>query len=394
MKRFYIPISLLVIIFLLFKVYRPTVRLIGRNLPNIVTNTDNQKNPNSVNKRYFTDLPLEYFDGRNNGGNGEYTYLDQMGYWGEIIPIQKETDIKFENLNEPFARFNDLPNMDPSHDPYWGESIDVDNDGKAERVFYYSIAMNHTPHILNILKDDKIIFRAEGPSIQLVKTESGNGFYTEEYNWSDIPTANTKITRYIHKDGNFTPVWYRNIYVLEVVNGLGEVSGFLPIKSDGYWKYEGIKKEQQSDGEITTTDIEKNISVTSIERKDGITTVYFEGGDMPKLTFNKGAFDFDPDSKSDQKFTLPMTLYEGAKWGNEENLKNRDDGFYVWEVEDSLNKDFNGKTYSCYRIAYKQLPDTKYYVFCRGLGIIEEGYKHNGTVTEYKYKLVNTNVVK
>ena len=187
-------------------------------------------------------------------------------------------------------------------------------------------------------------------------------------------------------------MWYRNIYVLEVLNGLEEVSGFFPIKNGSYWEYKGTKKEQQSNGDVTTIDIEKIVSVKSIERKDGITTVYIEGGDKPTLTFNEGTFDFDPESNSEQKFTLPLTLYEGAKWGNEANLKNRDDGFYVWEVEESLTKDFNGKSYSCYRIAYKQLPDTKYYVFCRGLGILEEGYKHNGTVLEEQYKLVSTNV--
>lgn len=390
--RLYIPISLIIIAILVLKIIEPTGIVINNKDADTVNFGNEKIKVDTLNKRYITYLPLEYFDGRNNGGNGEYTYLDKMGYWGEIIPVQNEADVKFSNLDEPFTGFNSIPNKDPSHDPYWGESVDVDGDGKSERIFYYSIAMNHTPHVLNIVKNDKIIFRAEGPSIQLVKTQSGNGFFTEEYNWSDIPTANTKITRYVYKDGKFIPVWYRNIYVLEVLNGLEEVSGFFPIKNGSYWEYKGTKKEQQSDGDVTTTDIEKIVSVKSIERKDGITTVYIEGGDKPKLTFNKGAFDFDPESNSDQKFTLPLTLYEGAKWGNEENLKNRDDGFYVWEVEESLTKDFNGKSYSCYRIAYKQLPDTKYYVFCRGLGILEEGYKHNGTVLEEQYKLVSTNV--
>ena len=392
-KRFYVPISFLVIIFLLFKVYRPSVGVINNKTPDIVNSETEKIKGDMLNKRYITDLPLEYFDGQNNGGNGEYTYLDKMGYWGEINPVQNKNDIKFSNLNEPFTGFDSIYNKDPSHDPYWGESVDVDNDGESERIFYYSIAMNHTPHVLNIVKNDKIIFRAEGPSIQLVKTQSGNGFYIEEYNWSDIPTANTKITRYIYKDGKFIPVWYRNIYVLEILNGLEEVSGFFPIKNDSYWEYRGTKKEQQLGGDITTTEIEKMVSVKSIERKDGMTTVYIEGGHKPTLTFNKGVFDFDPESNSDQKFTLPLTLYEGAKWGNEENLKTRDDGFYVWEVEESLSRDFGGKSYSCYRIAYKQLPDTKYYVFCRGLGILEEGYKHNGTVLEEQYKLVSTNVI-
>ena len=176
--------------------------------------------------------------------------------------------------------------------------------------------------------------------------------------------------------------------------GLEQVSDFFPISSYSFWEYKGIKKEQQVGGEITTTEITKKISVTKIERIDSITTIYLEGGDYPYITFSKGVFDFEPTGYPETKFTLPLTLYKGARWGDEETMKQRDDGYYVWEVEDLFPRDFGGKTYNnCYRIAYKQLSGTQYKVFCQGLGIVEEGYKHNGTVLEVKYELISTNVV-
>ena len=168
-----------------------------------------------LNKQYTTSLPIEYFDGINMGGNNEMIYLDKMGYWEEITPIEANSD-EIEIINEPFEGFNNLSNKYEPSEPYWGDPVDVDGDGIKEQIFYYSTAMNHTPHIVTIVKDNKIIFRTEGPSVKLVSTESGNGFYIEEYNWNDVPSPNTKITRYVHTEGKFIPVWYRKAHVLEV----------------------------------------------------------------------------------------------------------------------------------------------------------------------------------
>lgn len=410
----------LLIIILLLLVVLETGYIISSKNPRTLPNNENVTDYDSPiqnevvgsEKKYTTDLPLEYFEGRVTGGGGAYTYLEMLGYQGEIVPVTDDEKVNYKNISEAFYGFEHIPVTYPPeenkevtepimnvperyflYEPHWDDPIDVDKDGIQEQIFYYATAMNHTPHIAVIVKNDIIVFQAGGPGIQIEATENGNGFYTREYQWTDIPTANTKITRYIYEDGEFKPVWYRRIYVLEVSNGINQISDFYPFKEGSYWEYSGTKKEQQSDSSIQESTVTKKIKVDSIERDGKITTIYTDNEDIPKITFNGEYLDFNPDSTSEQKFTLPITLYKGARWGDEGNLENRDDGYYVWEVENDLQREFNGKTYSCYHISYKQLPDTKYYIFCRGLGILEEGYKHNGTVMEYKYELVSTNAV-
>lgn len=92
---------------------------------------------------------------------------------------------------------------------------------------------------------------------------------------------------------------------------------------------------------------------------------------------------------------FPFPLYEGQKWGEEDSLRYRSDNFYVWHVEGKLSMEVLGKTYGeCFRISYKTLPDMSYKIFCYDLGIVEEGYKHNGTVSEWIYKLTDFKIAK
>ena len=179
-----------------------------------------KKTPDVSLEVYSTNLPLEYFEGRVGGTSGKTTYIEKAGFQGEIIPVKAGS--QDNNLNDPFEGFSNLPNEYYLDKPYWGDPLDVDTDGIKEQVFYYSTAMNHTPQVVSIVKNGRIIFRAEGPSIKLTPTSTHNGFYIEEYNWNDVPTANTKTTRYIYKDGKFIPVWYRNTYVLEVKSGTAQ----------------------------------------------------------------------------------------------------------------------------------------------------------------------------
>lgn len=84
--------------------------------------------------------------------------------------------------------------------PYWGgEPVDVDNDGKKEKAYYYSTAMTQSPHIAQIVKDNKVIFELEAPRINISEVPDGNGFYLGQY----AGLQGTLLARYRFEDGKF-----------------------------------------------------------------------------------------------------------------------------------------------------------------------------------------------
>lgn len=162
---------------------------------------------------------------------------------------------------------------------------------------------------------------------------------------------------------------------------------YLPLAKNSFWEYKGTKREQEANG-IEQTDIQKRIEITDIKTSDEETIVLLTDGNS--WTIKGNTIDFEPKNDSDMKFTPTFPLYVGQKWGGtEDSLRFRDDGFYVWEVEEKLSKEVLGKNYDeCFKITFKELADTTYKVFCYGLGVVEEGYKHNGTFLEWNYDLV------
>lgn len=110
-------------------------------------------------------------------------------------------------MSEPFnlAEFEkDLYKL--STDKGWDErKFDVDDDGKEERILSANVAMNHTPHIALILKDNRVIFRAEGANIWIEDDYEGRGFTLHKtIDWN---IGESETVRYLPKDGGFIPVW-------------------------------------------------------------------------------------------------------------------------------------------------------------------------------------------
>ena len=168
------------------------------------------------------------------------------------------------------------------------------------------------------------------------------------------------------------------------VNTPNTVNNYFPISIGNFWEYEGTKEEQVN-GKLEKNNIKKRIEIVDITESNKGKIIKLTNGVTYLIKDN--TIDFEPNEPLD-KFILTFPLYIGQKWGDEHQLKNRNDGYYVWEVEKKLSQDVLGKKYDdCFRIAYKTLPDTTYKIFCYGIGIIEEGYKHNGTVMEETYKL-------
>jgi len=114
---------------------------------------------------------------------------------------------KIIKMNEPF----DLTEFEKklyklSTDKGWSErKFDVDNDGKEERIISANTAMNHTPHIALILKDGRIVFKAEGANVWIDRDHQGRGFtLSKTIDWN---IGEKETIRYLPKDGGFIPIW-------------------------------------------------------------------------------------------------------------------------------------------------------------------------------------------
>lgn len=162
---------------------------------------------------------------------------------------------------------------------------------------------------------------------------------------------------------------------------------YFPIKKGSFWEYKGTLKEQ-IEGKIETSNIQKRVHVNDIVTDSEMNTLSVTNeGQNENWVIRGNSIDFKPNDPQD-KFILTFPLYVGQKWGDEEQLRNRTDGYYVWEVEQKLSQEVLGKKYDeCFRITHKMLTGTEYKIFCYGIGIVEEGYKHNGSPLEEVYKL-------
>lgn len=171
------------------------------------------------------------------------------------------------------------------------------------------------------------------------------------------------------------------------------IDKYFPIQKGNFWEYEGIRREDVGSGKIETNNIKKRVEVVDIQETPEGKLVTLDNPETSKIFIKDNMIDFDPDWPSEDKAIWTFPLYVGEKFGNEDEIRYRDDGFYVWEVEEKLSREVLGKKYDeCFRIASKGVPDTSYKVFCYGLGIVEEGYKHNGTILEWNYKLISSNI--
>lgn len=143
------------------------------------------------------------------------------GIYTKYASLQNEVTIKGRpeliknseviKTNEPFnltefeKELYTIPNLHSANKSWDETSFDVDDDGKKERIISANVAMNHTPHIALILKDENVIFKAEGANIWIEDDYQGRGFtLNETIDWN---IGETKKTRYLPKDGGFIPVW-------------------------------------------------------------------------------------------------------------------------------------------------------------------------------------------
>ena len=111
---------------------------------------------------------------------------------------------RFDPLTPPQGEKFYLSSAD---EEVWSEAdFDVDADGLPEKILTAKVAMNHTPHVVKIVKDGFVIFQYEGAGVNAQQVEGNNGFILmETLDWDkDI----RKRTRLNFENGKFIPVWY------------------------------------------------------------------------------------------------------------------------------------------------------------------------------------------
>lgn len=118
----------------------------------------------------------------------------------EVLVINKE----FKPYEPPKGRsFYTIPAN--SYPWFTIGNFDVDKDGKKEKIVAADTAMNRTPHLLKIIKNNKVIFEAEGTSISAGEASDHNGFFL--YQTIDWNNGEYRRTKYVYDNGKFIPVW-------------------------------------------------------------------------------------------------------------------------------------------------------------------------------------------
>ena len=140
----------------------------------------------------------------NGGPYAKYMLANETAVAGRPELIK---DPKVVKMSEPFnlTKFEKgLYKL--STDKGWSErKFDVDADGQKERIISANTAMNHTPNMALIVKNGRVIFKAEGANVWIVKNYMGRGFTLQRtVDWN---TGESETIRYLPKNGGFISVW-------------------------------------------------------------------------------------------------------------------------------------------------------------------------------------------
>lgn len=103
--------------------------------------------------------------------------------------------------------------------------FDVDADGKSETIVSLGgTGGNHPPLYSEIIKDGYVIFSVQETQPIIIPSKTNNGFYVQWYNFDKhfedgmcCPSGHIK-TRFVYKDGKFTPIWEQEVIYTKVGN--------------------------------------------------------------------------------------------------------------------------------------------------------------------------------
>ncbi len=241
--------------------------LIKKNVVPLQPTANDQTKIKSNNQSFdWLDFPVEYFSdkdiqwgsaGKGNSGKiSDYTQValeDKAvyqsyptlvttikNYSSEIKPLKTKSfsDIMQEFsksepqgfgktlVEESYQKYGSLATNYLPTDYIWTlEKFDVDDDGIAETVVSYNFvgSADAGSYRSDIIKGNNIIFSVQEDNARIVQADTTNGFYVE-WRSADDPAPRCceegfKRTRFISKDGKFTPIYEQEVKYLKIGKG-------------------------------------------------------------------------------------------------------------------------------------------------------------------------------
>lgn len=161
-------------------------------------------------------LSDDYFDLYKN------TLSDMNPIW--TLPEEPNSDLPIGDLkgfktfdpNEGWGEYRLYSQMfDPSQPPKWKESsMDIDSDGVAEKIMINNMIMTGQPHLIRIVKNERVVFEFTGESVAIKEVSGRSGFLISRQRWQD---QNGVIIRYvIDEDGLIKPLWQQRHIGIEL----------------------------------------------------------------------------------------------------------------------------------------------------------------------------------
>lgn len=123
------------------------------------------------------------------------------------LPEKPDSDLPTGNIQgiKPFDRTLNQSDLFTIRD-YMEKSMDIDGDDEMEKVAYFSTGVGSVPQMLQIVKNDQVVFEMEGSSLEAVETYGNKpGFILTTQIWQD---KNGFRVRYVvDEDGTIKPLW-------------------------------------------------------------------------------------------------------------------------------------------------------------------------------------------
>jgi hypothetical protein len=163
--------------------------------------------PTSLNpeiERFFSESTMGMLDIELDPSYGS-TIIDAMPLYS--LPEKPDSDFPTGDIQsiKSFDRTLNQSDLFTIRD-HMEQRIDIDGDGEKEKIVYFSTGVGSVPQMLQIVKNDRVVFEMEGSSLAVVEVYGNEGgFILTTQIWQD---KNGERVRYVvDEDGIIKPLW-------------------------------------------------------------------------------------------------------------------------------------------------------------------------------------------
>ncbi len=209
-------------------------------IPSVYFKNADVKWDSADNNGGWTDAAIKNGDGYQSYPTSIVTYTDYSNELKPLPPIQTWKEIMaqdraysgtiqfFDTYKQNIAQYGNLASRYLPISTIYTKSFDVDGDGKKETlVFLSNVGGSHGSQEVQIIKNNKVIFTAHdsgGEGIDIMPSDTGNGFYTnttnDDLNRNGLCCSLGYIkTRFVYDGEVFKPLYEQTVYYLNVQNG-------------------------------------------------------------------------------------------------------------------------------------------------------------------------------